>query len=268
LAHAEAGQKVELKVNKLWSPKTQLTYDYYSLPVCKPDSAVREGENIGQILVGDRIMNSDYQLHLGKDSVCNVLCEMKYSEDQLAVFAERIANEYTVNWVLDGLPAAVRMYEEGGSADKVHLERGFPLGFQAAPRTADPSIEAKKRSYIFNHIQFIIGYHQEHGSPGAAEAEAEGLDHSQDINAADAEKAKAAGVKYRIVGFEVEPFTSKLASWEGWQCCVSCAPPGPRALHLLLQSGTSGRTRPRRGGPTTWPRAPPRTPCPGTTSRS
>jgi hypothetical protein len=63
---ADAGQRVELKVNKLWSPKTQLTYDYYSLPVCKPDAIERERENIGQVLVGDRIMNSNYLLELGK----------------------------------------------------------------------------------------------------------------------------------------------------------------------------------------------------------
>lgn len=207
----EAGQRVELKVNKLWSPKTQLTYDYYSLPVCKPETIERERENIGQVLVGDRIMNSNYELLLGQDTKCNFLCAKSYSKEQLDGFVERIENEYTVNWILDGLPAAVRMYEEG-APENVHLERGFPLGFQAVP----PGSE-RKRSYLFNHIQFIIGYHQEHGSPAEAEAEADadaaaagadgGVDHSKDVDPADAEAAKAAGIKYRIVGFEVEPFT-------------------------------------------------------------
>lgn len=31
------GERVEIKVLKLSSPKTQLPYDYYSLPFCKPD---------------------------------------------------------------------------------------------------------------------------------------------------------------------------------------------------------------------------------------
>jgi hypothetical protein len=44
---------------------------------------------------------------------------------------ERIEQEYTVNWILDGLPAAVRMYEEG-SPEKVHLERGACAAAAAA----------------------------------------------------------------------------------------------------------------------------------------
>jgi hypothetical protein len=46
---AEAGSKVSLQVNKLWSAKTQLTYSYYSLPFCKPDVIVEEKENLGQV---------------------------------------------------------------------------------------------------------------------------------------------------------------------------------------------------------------------------
>ncbi len=117
-----------------------------------------------------------------------------------------------MGWVVDGLPAAVRMYEEG-APERVHLERGFPLGFQAQPPGA-----AGKRSYIFNHIQFIIGYHQEHddhpeaGPLGAGEAPADDIDHSKDVDPSNAEAAKAAGVKYRIVGFEVEPYTGACAA--------------------------------------------------------
>jgi hypothetical protein len=91
---------------------------------------------------------------------------------------------------------------------------GFPLGFQAVPPGSD-----RRRSYIFNHIQFIIGYHQEHGSAAEAEAEADaaaaadgGVDHAKDVDPADAAAANAAGVKYRIVGFEVEPFTGARQS--------------------------------------------------------
>lgn len=53
-------------VNKIWSSKTQLPYNYYSLPFCKPDTVETEKENIGQILIGDRIQNSDYQVSTSK----------------------------------------------------------------------------------------------------------------------------------------------------------------------------------------------------------
>ena len=49
-------------VNKIWSSKTQLPYSYYSLPFCRPEHIETERENIGQVLIGDRIQNSDYQV--------------------------------------------------------------------------------------------------------------------------------------------------------------------------------------------------------------
>ena len=56
------GERVEIKVNKLSSTKTQLPYDYYSLPFCKPAEIVNKIENLGEVLRGDRIMNSHYDL--------------------------------------------------------------------------------------------------------------------------------------------------------------------------------------------------------------
>jgi hypothetical protein len=39
---------VGVKVNKLSSTKTQLPYDYYSLPFCKPATIVNSAENLGE----------------------------------------------------------------------------------------------------------------------------------------------------------------------------------------------------------------------------
>ena len=261
-----------------------------------------------QVLVGDRLTNSDYQLVLGSDTRCNVLCTKEYNQEEcvtelvsflfpytaarptrvlsacaaprhpltptppslppfvrLDEFTERIASEYTVGWVVDGLPAAVRMYEEG-APERVHLERGFPLGFQAQPPGA-----AGKRSYIFNHIQFIIGYHQEHddhpeaGPLGAGEAAADDIDHSKDVDPANAEAAKAAGVKYRIVGFEVEPYTGaceRARAAAGARRPGECARvagrrrlPPPPAPPRPSQSSTRRRAPSRRRGRATWRRA-------------
>jgi hypothetical protein len=74
---------VGVKVQKLSSTKTQLPYEYYSLPFCKPAEVVNSVENLGevcgpsrcgprhsaltphgvrttQVLRGDRIENSVY----------------------------------------------------------------------------------------------------------------------------------------------------------------------------------------------------------------
>jgi transmembrane 9 superfamily protein 2/4 len=38
---------IAIKVNKLSSIKTQLPYDYYSLPYCRPERIVNFAENLG-----------------------------------------------------------------------------------------------------------------------------------------------------------------------------------------------------------------------------
>ena len=46
------------------STKTQMPYDYYSLPFCKPKTLVYESENCGEVISGDRIENSVYKVSL------------------------------------------------------------------------------------------------------------------------------------------------------------------------------------------------------------
>lgn len=58
------GDKLTLKVNKLSSTKTQLPYDYYSIPYCRPEAIVSSAENLGEVLRGDRIENSLYEVNI------------------------------------------------------------------------------------------------------------------------------------------------------------------------------------------------------------
>ena len=53
---------VNFKVNKISSTKTALPYEYYSLPFCRPDPIINSAENLGEVLRGDRILNSLYQV--------------------------------------------------------------------------------------------------------------------------------------------------------------------------------------------------------------
>jgi hypothetical protein len=59
------GEQVPLKVIKLTSIHTQLPYRYYDLPFCAPSKIVDEKENLGEVLRGDRIENSLYEVSKG-----------------------------------------------------------------------------------------------------------------------------------------------------------------------------------------------------------
>lgn len=61
------------------STHTQLPYDYYSLSFCKPDGGKinYKSQNLGEILRGDRIVNTAYKMNMAEDTQCRLLCHQK-----------------------------------------------------------------------------------------------------------------------------------------------------------------------------------------------
>lgn len=187
---------VNLKVNKLSSTKTQLPYEYYSLPFCRPDPIINSAENLGEVLRGDRIENSLYQIEVRLDEQCKVVCKLaSLTASQSKDFKTKIDDEYRVNMILDNLPVGmVKIREENGQPVKSY-ERGYPVGFKA-------SIEegGEQKHFIHNHLRFTILYHK------------------------DVETDLA-----RIVGFEVEPFSVKHeyeAPWDAVKPTLETCSPG------------------------------------------
>lgn len=186
-------------MNKLSSTKTQLPYDYYSLPHCRPDKVVRSAENLGEVLRGDRIENSAYRATMRDDSQCRVLCRLpSLSQEDAAKFRSRVADGYKVNMILDNLPVAMVLArkDEEGRPVKAY-ERGYPVGFLAAgggggdeddggKDDKDKEEKRKKkekdnqRAFLNNHLRFTVLYNR---------------DPLTDLS--------------RVVGFEVEPFSVK-----------------------------------------------------------
>eukprot|EP00435_Cladocopium_sp_Y103_P035524 s296_g9.t1 len=111
------GARVDLKVNKLTSVKTQLPYDYYTLPFCKPVSVVQSVENLGEILAGDLIENSPYDLRMGDNQNCKLLCKQELKQADKDQFRARIDDEYMVNMIVDNLPAATKYIRRSDGND-------------------------------------------------------------------------------------------------------------------------------------------------------
>ena len=82
-------EPVELRVNKLSSVNTQLPYDYYSLPFCKPDEMMHKIENLGEVLPGAMIQNTLYQLRMGVNE-SKAVCRMVYLTDVMKLFAAKV----------------------------------------------------------------------------------------------------------------------------------------------------------------------------------
>ena len=92
----ERDDLVFVKVNKLTSTSTQLPYDYYSLPYCKPEKVKHAAENLGEVLRGDRIENSLYSLEMRYDDQCKVQCRRKLTEAEAKTLGDKIKDEYRV----------------------------------------------------------------------------------------------------------------------------------------------------------------------------
>ena len=124
---------MNFKVNSLTSDKTALPVEYYKLPFCQPPRIRSSAENLGEILRGDRIFNSLYQMRTRMDENCKVVCRgAPLTKAQARMLKRFIDDEYRVNMILDNLPAAVRTEvfdPESGAGDTLY-ERGFPVGFK------------------------------------------------------------------------------------------------------------------------------------------
>jgi transmembrane 9 superfamily member 2/4 len=85
---------INFKVNSIRSDKA-LPMEYYKLPYCQPDHIVSSAENLGEVLRGDRIFNSLYQIQMRLDERCKVVCRVvALTPPQVKQIHEAIEYEY------------------------------------------------------------------------------------------------------------------------------------------------------------------------------
>lgn len=148
------GEPVNLLVNRVESDKTRLPYAYYNLPfVCPPRSDTRPVQlSLGEILDGDRLWMSDYQLKFGVDQPCMRLCDRITKPQAVKKAADLIRKDYTVSWWLDGLPGSTTLIRERTRTQpaKKYYVPGFAMGFVQ-----------DNVCYIHNHVMLVIRWHAE-----------------------------------------------------------------------------------------------------------
>lgn len=148
------GDPIEVKAVKMTSIHTYLPYDYYSLPFCLPaggSSAIHyKSENLGEVLRGDRIVNTPYLVKMAQNTPCTLLCHSKdkpiyWDAEKSQVVIDRIQHEYYVHLLVDNLPAATVV---SNSNDGFQYEHGYILG-----------VNADGKSYVNNHLKLKLLYH-------------------------------------------------------------------------------------------------------------
>lgn len=87
---------------------------------------------------------------------CRHLCTSYLDKTSSAFLAERIAESYSQNWLVDGLPAAEMKQDE--VTKELFYSAGFALGSQASPGE-----DGNERVQINNHFDIFLEYHSPDG---------------------------------------------------------------------------------------------------------
>ncbi|KAF8973240.1 Nonaspanin [Flammula alnicola] len=157
------GERVDLFVNALTpmrsgtNDKIQslINYDYYNpkLRFCEPEEEPKkQPESLGSILFGDRIFNSPYDIKMLEDNdTCRTLCVVPdVSGDEAKFINDRIREDYAINWLIDGLPAAEMKYEN--KTGELFFDMGFNLGDNEGKHQNQPALN--------NHYEIVLRYHK------------------------------------------------------------------------------------------------------------
>src|SRR6478735_5815940 len=91
-----------------------VSYDYYhpELNFCQPEGGPKYvSESLGSILFGDRIMTSPFDLKMATNETCKALCSTKYEGSSIEFLRSIIGNGYSLNWLVDGLPAGQQIQD-------------------------------------------------------------------------------------------------------------------------------------------------------------
>ena len=128
-----------------------VSYDYYHplFKFCRPADDPRSvGESLGSILFGDRIKTSPFELKMAVNETCKPLCKARYDGGAAGFVNRRIQQGYSLNWLVDGLPAGQEIVDELSGTN--YYSPGFLLGQE----------ETSNQIAFNNHYEIIIEYHE------------------------------------------------------------------------------------------------------------
>lgn len=161
--------EVKLFVNRLDSEKSALPYEYSYFDFCQSDSSEWPVENLGQIVFGERIRPSPYNISFLRNESCKLLCQKSYdlsnNDDIRKVNRLRkgIFENYQHHWIVDNMPVTWCYLTED---NQQYCSIGFPMGCHVDERgigqnacLISPRYNQPNSYYIFNHVDIKITYH-------------------------------------------------------------------------------------------------------------
>lgn len=161
--------RIKLFVNRLNSVESVLPYEYHSFDFCSGDESHSPVENLGQVVFGERIRPSPYNISFLNPEPCKTLCTKTYKKGdkeqgkKLDFIKRGISLNYQHHWIIDNMPVTWCYLVEG---DSRYCSPGFPIGCyvdkKGVPKDAcitSPQYKTPDTYYVFNHVDIKITYH-------------------------------------------------------------------------------------------------------------
>uniref|UniRef100_A0AC34FBG0 Transmembrane 9 superfamily member n=1 Tax=Panagrolaimus sp. ES5 TaxID=591445 RepID=A0AC34FBG0_9BILA len=159
---------VPLFVNKLDSDQSVIPYEYHSFDFCTVSEEDSPVENLGQVLFGERIRPSPYNISFIENKQCSFLCEKEYksgdAEDKrrLKLLQRGMKLNYQHHWIIDNMPVSFCFTNQ--QQFNVCLP-SFPMGCYVTPdgRPKDACVldnryDKPDSYYLFNHVDILVEY--------------------------------------------------------------------------------------------------------------
>eukprot|EP00036_Acanthoecidae_sp_10tr_P016848 CAMPEP_0206308858 /NCGR_PEP_ID=MMETSP0106_2-20121207/12079_1 /ASSEMBLY_ACC=CAM_ASM_000206 /TAXON_ID=81532 /ORGANISM="Acanthoeca-like sp., Strain 10tr" /LENGTH=732 /DNA_ID=CAMNT_0053739917 /DNA_START=132 /DNA_END=2325 /DNA_ORIENTATION=+ len=187
-----------LLVNRLDSTESIIPYDYYHFDFCEmgetaesdadgtahPKEGAKVSENLGQILLGERIRHSPYEIRMREDVYCRPLCQRKYNFDdkksrhKFKLLKNAIKKDYMHHWIIDNLPAVECTSNCRGGVEyheQPYYRLGFPVGCAIGEARKSMTICTvntisnmyPEETFINNHVDLVIDFHESTEFTGA-----------------------------------------------------------------------------------------------------
>lgn len=150
----EEKQSMNVFVNLIESTKTQVPYQFYSLPYCKRHAHVKDvriGASLGSKLQGADVKPAPFDVTLLEDNQCAITCQQVIEPQKQIFLRKLIKAQYRVHLYLDGLPVMMK------SDEYDYAVRGYPVGFVGPPDFTGLETE---EYFLYNHIRIIISYNK------------------------------------------------------------------------------------------------------------
>eukprot|EP00729_Bicosta_minor_P007009 gene7009-26126_t len=192
-------------VNRLDSTESIVPYGYYHFDFCElgenpvtgqsePRVGATVPENLGQILMGERIRHSPYDIRMREDIRCKPICKRNYTWEEKSTKLNKrkeyrkilnaIKKDYMHHWIVDNLPAVectsnCRGGREVVDGEEVHkfpyYRLGFPIGCAIGPARKSMTVCTvntianmyPEEVFINNHVDIVIDYHEAEEFTGA-----------------------------------------------------------------------------------------------------